>query len=45
MTPELDNPKPPEPFGITPRPLGLPPELSYDSIEELIEALEGADHR
>jgi hypothetical protein len=33
------------PFVVTPRPLGLPAELSYDNTEELIEALEGPDHK
>jgi hypothetical protein len=34
-----------KPFVITPRLLGLPPGLSYDKIEDLIEALEGPLHR
>jgi len=29
-----------EPFVIHPRPLGLPPGLNYDQVEDLIEALE-----
>jgi len=33
------------PFVVTPRPLGLPEGLSYDNIEELIEALEGPAHK
>jgi hypothetical protein len=28
-------------FTVNPRPLGLPAGLSYDNVEELIEALEG----
>ena len=32
-------------FVVNPRPLGLPRGLSYDNVEELIEALEGAAHR
>jgi len=32
-------------FVVTPRPLGLPPGLSYDNVEELIEALEGPAHK
>jgi hypothetical protein len=32
-------------FVVTPRPLGLPPGLSYDNVEELIEALEGPTHK
>jgi hypothetical protein len=32
-------------FVVTPRRLGLPPELNYDNIEELIEALEGPTHK
>jgi len=42
MTPKEDKP---EPFVVTPHPLGLPPELRCDNVEELIEALEGADHK
>jgi len=34
-----------KPFVITPRALGLPPGLSYDNIEDLIEAVEGATHK
>jgi len=34
-----------KPFAVTPRPLGLPPGLSYDNAEELLEALEGATHK
>jgi hypothetical protein len=34
-----------KPFVVHPRPLGLPPELSYDNIEDLLEALEGPLHR
>lgn len=34
-----------KPFSVHPRPLGLPPGLSYDHVEELIEALEGPLHR
>jgi hypothetical protein len=30
---------------VTPRKLGLPPGLSYDNVEELLEALEGATHK
>jgi hypothetical protein len=37
--------KPRKLFVVTPRPLGLPPGLSYDNVEELIEALEGATHK
>jgi hypothetical protein len=33
-----------KPFVVTPRPMGLAPGLSYDSVEELLEALEGAVH-
>ena len=33
-----------KPFVVTPRALGLPPGLSYDNVEELIEAVEGAGH-
>ncbi|MGA2183909.1 MAG: hypothetical protein ABSH47_12840 [Bryobacteraceae bacterium] len=34
-----------KPFVVTPRPMGLPPGLSYDNVEELIEALEGDTHK
>jgi hypothetical protein len=34
-----------KPFVVTPHPLGLPPGLSYDNVEELIEALEGDMHK
>ena len=34
-----------KPFVVTPRPLGLPPGMSYDNVEELIEALEGPRHK
>jgi len=34
-----------KPFSVHPRPLGLPPGLSYDHVEDLIEALEGPLHR
>lgn len=33
-----------KPFVVTPLPLGLPPGLSYDNVQELIEALEGPAH-
>ena len=32
-------------FVVHPRPLGLPAGLSYDNVEELLEALEGATHK
>lgn len=32
-------------FVVHPRRLGLPAGLSYDNVEDLIEALEGATHR
>ena len=34
-----------KPFVVHPRPLGLPQGLSYDDVEELIEALEGPAHK
>ena len=37
--------KPVKPFVIHARPLGLPPGLSYDNVEELIEQLEGPLHK
>lgn len=33
------------PFVVTPLPLGLRDGLSYDKVEDLIEALEGPMHR
>ena len=44
----LDAParmKPAKPFVVQARPLGLPPSLSYDNVEELIEQLEGPFHK
>lgn len=32
-------------FVVKPLAMGLPPGLSYDNVEELIEALEGPLHR
>jgi hypothetical protein len=32
-------------FVVHPRPLGLPQGLSYDDVEELVEALEGPAHK
>ena len=32
-------------FVVKPLPMGLPPGLSYDNVEELIEALEGPLHK
>ena len=37
--------KPAKPFVVLARPLGLPPGLSYDNVEELIEQLEGPLHK
>ena len=34
-----------KPFVVHARPLGLAPGLSYDNVEDLIEALEGTTHR
>ena len=33
------------PFLVTPRKLGLPPGLTYDNVEQVLEALEGTAHR
>jgi hypothetical protein len=35
----------PKPYVVTPRNMGLPPGLSYDSISELLEEVEGPYHR
>ena len=32
-------------FLVHPRPMGLPAGLSYDNVEELLEALEGKMHK
>lgn len=32
-------------FVVHARPLGLPPGLSYDNVEELVAALEGQSHK
>jgi hypothetical protein len=34
-----------KPFVVHPRPMGLPTGLSYDSVEDLLEALEGPAHK
>jgi len=34
-----------KPFEVIPRRLGLPPGMSYDNLEELLEKLEGPAHR
>jgi hypothetical protein len=34
-----------KPFVVAPRKMGLPPGLTYDNIEQLLEALEGPAHR
>jgi len=34
-----------KPFRVTPVKAELPPGLSYDNVEELLEAIEGATHR
>ncbi len=34
-----------KPFVVRPRALGLPPGMSYDNIEELIESIEGINHK
>jgi hypothetical protein len=42
-TPEHSRPR--RRFVVKARPLGLPPGLSYDNIEDLLEQLEGPLHR
>jgi hypothetical protein len=37
--------RPRKPFVVQPRPMGLPAGLNYDSVEELLEALEGPAHK
>jgi len=34
-----------KPFVVAPRKLGLPPGLTYDNVEQLLEAVEGQAHR
>ena len=38
-----DSPR--KPYVVKPRRMGLPPGLSYDSISELIDRIEGPYHR
>lgn len=40
-----DRTKPLPPLVVKTRPWGLPPGLSYDKLEELIEQLEGPLHK
>jgi hypothetical protein len=39
------DPQPRKRFVVTPRKMGLEPGLSYDSIPELLEMIEGPYHR
>ena len=34
-----------KPFVVHSRPMGLPAGLSYDSVEDLLEALDGTAHK
>lgn len=34
-----------EPFKVTARPMGVVPGLNYDNIGDLVEHLEGANHK
>ena len=34
-----------KPFSVQPRKLGLPAGLTYDNIDQLLEAIEGPAHR
>lgn len=34
-----------KPFVVAPRKLGLPPGLTYDNVEQLLDAVEGPAHR
>jgi hypothetical protein len=34
-----------KPFVVKPRSLGLPPGLSYDNVQELLDVLDGPDRR
>ena len=34
-----------KPFVVTPRKMGLPPGLSYDNVEELLDVIEGPARR
>ncbi|HUI78847.1 MAG TPA: hypothetical protein VLY24_13050 [Bryobacteraceae bacterium] len=42
ITPKQSNRKP---FQVTPRPMGLPPGLSYDNVAELLDAIEAPIER
>lgn len=44
-TPPPSTAKPPKPFPILARDLGLRPGLSYDNIGELLEQIEGPFHK
>ena len=39
------HPQPPRRFKVKARALGLPPGGNYDNIAEILEELEGPDHR
>jgi hypothetical protein len=39
------NPRPRKRFVVTPRKMGLPPGLSYDSVPDLLNAIEGPCHK
>ena len=39
------NHPPRKKFVVTPRKLGLPPGLTYDNVEQLLDAVEGPAHR
>jgi hypothetical protein len=41
----VEKKPPPRRFQVKPRELGLPTGLSYDNVAELIEQLEGPEHR
>jgi hypothetical protein len=34
-----------KPFVVAPRKLGLPAGLTYDNVQQLLDALEGPDHK
>ncbi|HXE91879.1 MAG TPA: hypothetical protein VNK82_13060 [Terriglobales bacterium] len=43
--PSPGSARPPKPFPILARPLGLKPGLSYDNIGKLLEEIEGPFHK
>lgn len=45
LTANTRKPASRKPFTVTPRKLGLPPGVTYDNVEQVLEAIEGPAHR